>query len=55
MGFEGTFTFNNDDGTFSYTQDLILRLVAIGDTEMHHTDRNTLHLVKRIHPSAENA
>jgi hypothetical protein len=54
MGFEGTFTFN-DDGTFSYTQDLVLRLTAIGDKEMHHTDRNTLHLVKRIHPSAENA
>lgn len=51
-GFESTFTFN-DDGTFSYSQDLILKLAAIGGTEMHHTDKNTLHLVKRIHPSAE--
>lgn len=52
-GFQSTFTFN-DDGTFSYTSDLILKLAAIG-REMHHTDRNTLHLVKRYHPSIENA
>lgn len=49
--FESTFTFN-DDGTFSYTSDLTLKLVATGG-EMHHTDRNTLHRVKRIHPSVE--
>jgi hypothetical protein len=49
--FECTFTFN-DDGTFSYTSDLVLKLAAT-DREMHHTDRNTLHLVKRIHPSSE--
>jgi hypothetical protein len=52
-GFESTFTVNSD-GTFSYTSELILKLAAIGK-EMHHTDRNTLHLVKRMHPSAENA
>lgn len=48
--FESTFTFN-DDGTFSYTSDLTLKLAAIGK-EMHHTDRNTLRRTKRIHPSA---
>ena len=49
--FTSTFTFK-DDGTFSYTSDLLLRLTQIG-TEMHHTDRNTLHLVKRFHPGSE--
>lgn len=48
--FESTFTIG-DDGTFSYTSDLLLKLAAIGK-EMHHTDRNTLHLVKRYHPNA---
>ena len=43
--FEATFTFN-DDGTFSYTSDLVLTLAAIGG-EMHHTDRNTLHRTGR--------
>ncbi len=51
--FESSFTIN-DDGTFSYTADLLLKLAAIGK-EMHHTDRNTLHRVKRFHPSAESA
>jgi len=51
--FECSFTFN-DDGTFSYTSDLVLKLAAT-NSEMHHTDRNTLHRTKRIHPSAENA
>jgi hypothetical protein len=51
--FESTFTFN-DDGTFSYTSDLILKLAATG-SEMHHTDRNTLHRTRRIHPSVENS
>lgn len=50
--FESTFTFS-DDGIFSYTSDLVLRLVAIGDKEMHHTDANSLHRVKRYHPSIE--
>lgn len=50
--FESVFTFN-DDGTFTHTSDILLRLTSIGK-EMHHTDRNTLHLVKRIHPSEEN-
>jgi hypothetical protein len=49
--FESTFTFN-DDGTLSYVSDLTLKLAATG-SEMHHTDRNTLHRTKRIHPSAE--
>jgi len=43
----------NDDGTFSYTSDLALKLAATG-VEMHHSDRNTLHRVKRFHPSVEN-
>jgi len=43
--FESTFTFNND-GTFSYTSDLLLKLAATGE-EMHHTDRNTLHRIQR--------
>lgn len=50
--FKSSFTIN-DDGTFSYTSDLMLKLAATGD-EMHHTDRNTLRRVKRYHPSAEN-
>lgn len=49
--FTSTFTFN-DDGTFSYTSDLLMRLAATG-AEMHHTDENTLHLVKRYHPGSE--
>lgn len=53
MAFQSTFTFN-DDGTFSYTSDLVLKLAATGG-EMHHTDRNTLHRTKRIHPSSENS
>ncbi len=51
--FKSTFTID-DDGTLSYTSDLLLRLAATGE-EMHHTDRNTLHRVKRYHPSAEGA
>ncbi len=51
-GFTSTFKFNND-GTFTHSSDLILRLTALGDTEMHHTDINTLHLVKRYHPGVE--
>lgn len=49
MTFESTFTFEDED-TFSYTSDLVLRLTATGG-EMHHTDRNTLHRVKRYHAS----
>jgi hypothetical protein len=51
MTFESTFTFNAD-GTFGYTSTLVLKLAATGD-EMHHTDRNTLHRIKRYHPSGE--
>lgn len=50
-GFTSTFTIN-EDGTLTYTSDLVLRLAATG-AEMHHTDTNTLHRVKRFHPSAE--
>lgn len=53
VAFESTFDIH-DDGTFSYRSDLVLKLAATG-AEMHHTDRNTLHRVKRIHPGAENA
>ncbi|MBX3589602.1 MAG: FABP family protein [Burkholderiaceae bacterium] len=53
VAFESTFDIH-DDGTFSYRSDLVLKLAAMGK-EMHHTDRNTLHRVKRIHPGAENA
>ena len=49
--FISSFTIN-EDGTFSYTSDLLLRLVALG-AEMRHTDVNTLHRVKRFHPSEE--
>ncbi len=52
-GLEWNVSFN-DDETFSYTQDLVLKLAAIGGKEMHHTDRNTLRCVKRYHPSVEN-
>lgn len=51
--FESRLVFN-DDGTFSYASDLVLKLAATGK-EMHHTDRNTLHRTKRIHPSVENS
>jgi hypothetical protein len=51
IAFESTFTFN-DDGTFTYTSELVLKLAATGD-DMHHTDRNTLHRVRRYHPSTE--
>lgn len=50
--FESTFTFH-DDGTFSHSSDIVLRLTAQGDKEMHHTDQQTLHRVKRYHPSVE--
>ena len=52
ISYASMFTFN-DDGTFSYTSDLVLKLAATGE-EMHHTDQNTLHRVKRFHPSIEN-
>lgn len=52
-GFKSTFTFH-DDGSFTHVSDLLLKLAATGG-EMHHTDKSTLHRVKRYHPSAENA
>lgn len=49
--FTSSFSFN-EDGSFSYTSDLTLRLAATGG-EMHHTDRNTLHRIRRYHPGHE--
>lgn len=51
--FESTLSFN-DDGTFSYVSDLLLKLAATSK-EMHHTDRNTLHRIKRISQSVEDS
>ena len=51
--FTSSFTFN-EDGTMSYTSDLLLRLAATG-AEMHHTDENTLHRIKQFHPGSEHA
>jgi hypothetical protein len=50
--YEHTFKFNKD-GTFTHTSAIVLKLAAIGK-EMRHTDTNTLHRVKRYHPSVEN-
>ena len=40
--FKSSFTFH-DDGSFSYTSELVLKLAALGGKEMRHTDRNRLH------------
>lgn len=50
--YDHIFTFN-DDGTVTHSSDIVLKLAATGGKEMHHTDHNTLHRVKRYHPSAE--
>lgn len=50
-GFTSSFTIEDED-TFSYTSDLLLKLAATGG-EMHHTDKNTLRRVKRYHPGSE--
>lgn len=50
--FKSSFTFH-EDGSLSYSSDLVLKLAALGGKEMHHTDRNTLRLVKRIHPGSD--
>ncbi len=47
--FESTFKFN-EDGTFTHSSDIVLKLTAMGGKEMHHTDTNTLHKVKSYHP-----
>lgn len=52
ISFESVFQFN-DDGTLTHSSDLVLKLAALGGKEMHHTDINTLHLVKRYHPGSE--
>lgn len=50
--FESTIKFN-DDGTFTHSSDIVLKLAAQGGLEMHHTDVNTLHKVKHYHPGSE--
>lgn len=50
--FDSTFKFN-DNGTFTHSSDIILKLAALDGKEMHHTDENTLHKVKSFHPSIE--
>ncbi len=40
--FECTVTVH-DDGSWSYEEDTVVRLVAMGGQEFHHTDRNHLH------------
>jgi len=50
--FESTFKFN-DDGTFTHSSDIVLKLGALGGQEMRHTDVNILHRVKRYHPGSE--
>lgn len=52
MSFDSVFKFN-DDGTFTHSSDIVLKLAALGGKEMHHTDINTLHKVKNFHPSIE--
>ncbi len=51
MSYDHKFIFH-DDGTFTHESDIVLKLAAIGK-EMHHTDKNTLHRVKRYHPGSE--
>jgi len=50
--FESTFKFN-DDGTFTHSSDIVLKLAAQGGLEMHHTDVNTMRKVKHYHPGSE--
>jgi len=50
--FDSVFKFN-EDGTFTHSSEIVLKLAAIGGKEMHHTDINTLHKVKSYHPSVE--
>jgi hypothetical protein len=35
----------NDEGSWTYEQDAVVKLVALGGDELHHTDRNTLRRV----------
>lgn len=51
ISFKSVFKFN-DDGTFTHSSNILMKLAAIGK-EMHHTDVNTLHKVKSYHPSVE--
>jgi hypothetical protein len=50
LDFKSVFNIE-DDETLSYTSDLHLRLAATG-ADMHHTDKNTLRLVRRYHPGS---
>ena len=44
LGFESIITFV-DETTFSYTQNLMLKMDAMGGEKLDHTDENTLHRV----------
>lgn len=50
--FDSAFKFN-DDGTFTHSSEITLKLNAMGGTEMNHTDVNTMHKVKTFHPGSE--
>ncbi|HLR99028.1 MAG TPA: heme-binding beta-barrel domain-containing protein [Mycolicibacillus parakoreensis] len=54
ISFRGSFTFH-DDESFGYDQTLVLKLATMDGKQMNHTDRNTLHRVKRFHPGAQHA
>lgn len=54
INFESSFTFSAED-TLDYEQTLVLRIPAMGEGQMDHTDRNTLHRVKRISESIRDA
>lgn len=51
LDFKSSFSIK-DAETFSYVSDLELKLAQTGET-MHHTDENTLQLVKRYHPGSQ--
>ncbi|MCO5248633.1 MAG: heme-binding beta-barrel domain-containing protein [Chitinophagales bacterium] len=46
--FESTFKFNND-GSFTHSSEIVLKLSAMGGEEMKHTDINTLQRIKSYH------
>lgn len=46
--FESTFKYNND-GSFTHSSEIILKLSAMGGKEMKHTDINTLQRIKSYH------
>ena len=44
LRYECTVTVNSD-GTWSYDENSVVKILALDDEELHHTDRNTLHKV----------